>query len=100
MQIPKDLCEDMAFVKRLEELVKDFTEYELVMRDEVARKNALRRDKSDQQTRDVDSEREGSEMSYQGKKVEDHGIARRSRQTCDSNGEDHEEWHRDACEGV
>ena len=25
VQIPKDLCEDMAFVERLEELVKDFT---------------------------------------------------------------------------
>ena len=69
VQIPEDLCEDMEFVKRLGKLVKDFTEYELVMRDEVARKNALRRDKSDQQTRDVDIE-EGSVVSYQGKKVE------------------------------
>ena len=69
MQIPKDLCGDTEFVKRLEELVKDFTEYELVMRDEVARKNALRRDKSNQQTRDVDI-KEGNVMSYQGKKVE------------------------------
>ena len=59
----------MEFVKRLEELVKDFTGYELVMRDEVARKNALRRNKSDQKTRDVDI-KEGSVMSYQGKKAE------------------------------
>ena len=63
VQIPEDLCEDMEFVKRLGEVVKDFTECELVMRDEVARKNVLRRDKSDQQTRDVDIE-EDSVVSY------------------------------------
>jgi hypothetical protein len=48
--------------------VKYFTECELVMRDEVARKNALRRDNSDQQTRDVDI-KEGNVMSYQGRRL-------------------------------
>ena len=43
--------------------------FELVMRDEVVRKNALRKDKSDQKTKDTEEFVVGGVMSYQGEKV-------------------------------
>ena len=74
--MPRELCEDSEFAQRLKEMVQGFTEFEFVMRDEVARKNALRRDKSNQKTKDEDELNVGSVWSYQGKKVtivEPHG---------------------------
>ena len=50
------------------------------MRDEIARKNALRRDKSDQKTKGTEELIVGEVMSYQGEKVtimEPHGEAGR-----------------------
>ena len=76
VEMPRELCEDSEFAQRLREMVQGFTEFEFVMRDEVARKNALRRDKSSQKTRDGDEINVGSVWSYQGEKVtmvEPHG---------------------------
>jgi hypothetical protein len=76
VEMPRELCEDSEFAQRLKEMVQGFTEFEFVMRDEVARKNALRRDKSNQKTKDGDYLEVGSVWSYQGEKVaivEPHG---------------------------
>ena len=76
VEMPRELCEDSEFAQRLKEMVQGFTEFEFVMRDEVARKNALRRDKSNQKTKDGDDLEVGSVWSYQGEKVaivEPHG---------------------------
>ena len=66
----------IQFAEKLKDMVQGFTEFEFVMRDEVARKNALRRDKSDQKTKDTKELIVGGVMSYQGEKVtimEPHG---------------------------
>ena len=76
VEMPRELCEDSEFAQRLKEMVQGFTDFEFVMRDEVARKNALRRDKSNQKTKDGDDLEVGSVWSYQGEKVaivEPHG---------------------------
>jgi hypothetical protein len=60
--------------------MQGFTDFEFVMRDEVARKNAPRRDKSDQKTKDTEEFIVGGVMSYQGEKVtivEPHGEVER-----------------------
>ena len=57
-------------------MVQGFTAFEFVMRNEVARKNALRRDRPDQKTNVTEELTEGGVWSYQGEKVtivEPHG---------------------------
>ena len=54
VQMLAELCENNEFAEKLKDMVQGFTEFELVMRDEVARKNALRRDTSDQRTKDTE----------------------------------------------
>ena len=74
--MPKELCENNEFAQRLREMVQGFTKFEFVMRDEVVRKNVLKRDKPDQKTKDSDALNIGDVWSYQGKKVaivEPHG---------------------------
>ena len=44
VDMPKDLGGNSEFAQRLRDMVQGFTEFEFVMRDEVARKNALRRE--------------------------------------------------------
>ena len=76
VKMPTELCENSEFAEKLKDMVQGFTEFELVMRDEVARKNALRRDKADQKTKDTEEFIVGGVMSYQGQKVtivEPHG---------------------------
>ena len=42
--MPVELCENSEFAEKPKDMAQGFTEFELVMRDEVAKKNALRRD--------------------------------------------------------
>ena len=64
VDVPKDLGENSEFAQRLKDMVQGFTEFEFVMWDEVARKNVLRRDKSDQKTKDTEEIIEGGVWSY------------------------------------
>jgi hypothetical protein len=61
--------ESFEFVEKLKNHVDALTTYELHLRDEIARKNALRRDKGNRQTNAMDFRfSEGDEVSYDGTK--------------------------------
>jgi hypothetical protein len=65
--------EETAFVRRLRNVTQDLMEYEHHLRDDVARKNAMRRDKDDQMTKHglkirLDMQ-VGDMVSHEGKKV-------------------------------
>ena len=74
--MPGGLCENSEFAQKLKDMVQGFTKFEFIMRDKVARKNALRRDKLDQKTMDNVQIIGGGVWSYHGEKVtiiEPHG---------------------------
>ena len=64
VQMPTELCENNEFAEKLKDMVQGFTESELVARDEVARKNALRRVNSNQTTNDTEECIVGGVLSY------------------------------------
>ena len=64
VQMPAELCENSEFAEKLKDRVQDFKEFELVMRDEVERKSAPRRNNADQKTKDTTEFSVGGVMSY------------------------------------
>ena len=76
VNMPTELSKNSEFAEKLKDMVQGFTKFEFVMKDEVARKYALRIDTSDQKTKDFEELNTGGVMRYQGEKVtivEPHG---------------------------
>jgi hypothetical protein len=68
LAVPKTLnADDSVFVNKLKRRLEDMLAYDIEMRDEVSRKNAMRRDKADQQTNKTKFDlRVGDKVSYEG----------------------------------
>ena len=68
LAVPKTLnADDSVFVNKLKRRLEDMLAYDIEMRDEVSRKNAMRRDKADQHTNNTKIDlRVGDKVSYEG----------------------------------
>ena len=68
VEIPKEMDdENKEFIEILRKRTEGMLAYDIEMRDEVARKNAMRRDKADQQTNKTSFDlRVGDKVSYEG----------------------------------